>query len=226
AVGGLLLTEVGSHALLSFSPYTEQIEGARKSGASFTEVYAKMGVPASAIKKWTDVAVFCTPGFLVIDITLFLLLSLLLFGRLRGWRAAVEGTDVSLATPYLFRNLAFPDWLLFAFVIGGVSPLMKGVVQHVGANILAVVIFLYLVQERKKWTLLAQQEKDVAAKAAEAVKGTKITIEKRTGEQGQLFGSVTSNDIADALEAKGHKVDKRRIELAHPIKTLGTHDVE
>src|SRR5213078_4400090 len=81
-------------------------------------------------------------------------------------------------------------------------------------------------QERKKWTLLAQQEKDVAAKAAEAVKGTKITIEKRTGEQGQLFGSVTSNDIADALEAKGHKVDKRRIELAHPIKTLGTHDVE
>ena len=37
---------------------------------------------------------------------------------------------------------------------------------------------------------------------------------------------MTSNDIADALEAKGHKVDKRRIELAHPIKTLGTHDVE
>ena len=81
-------------------------------------------------------------------------------------------------------------------------------------------------QERKKWGLIAQQERDAAAKAADAVKGTKITIEKRTGEQGQLFGSVTSNDIADALEAKGHKVDKRRIELAHPIKTLGTHDVE
>jgi large subunit ribosomal protein L9 len=81
-------------------------------------------------------------------------------------------------------------------------------------------------QERKKWALLAQQERDVAAKAAEAVKGTKITIEKRVGDHGQLFGSVTANDIADALEAKGHKVDKRRIELAHPIKTLGVHDVE
>jgi large subunit ribosomal protein L9 len=81
-------------------------------------------------------------------------------------------------------------------------------------------------QERKKWALLAQQEKDVAAKAAEAVKGTKITIEKRVGEHGQLFGSVTANDIADALEATGHKVDKRRIELGHPIKTLGVHDVE
>jgi large subunit ribosomal protein L9 len=81
-------------------------------------------------------------------------------------------------------------------------------------------------QERKKWSLIAQQEKDAAAKAADAVKGTKITIEKRVGEHGQLFGSVTANDIADALEAKGHKVDKRRIELAAPIKTLGVHDVE
>jgi large subunit ribosomal protein L9 len=81
-------------------------------------------------------------------------------------------------------------------------------------------------QERKKWALLAQQEKDVAQKSAEAVKGTKVTIQKRVGEHGQLFGSVTSNDIADALTAKGIEVDKRRIELAHPIKTLGSHDVE
>lgn len=146
AVAGLLLTEVGSRALLGFSPYAAQLDGARKSGATFTDIYAKMGVPISAMKKWTDLAIFCTPGFLVIDITLFLLLSILLFGRLRGWRAAVEGTDISLATPYLFRNLAFPDWLLFAFILGGVSPLMKGAVQHVGANVLAVVIFLYLVQ--------------------------------------------------------------------------------
>jgi len=146
AVAGLLLTEAGSRALLGFSPYAAQLDGARKSGATFIDVYTKMGVPASAMKKWTDLAIFCTPGFLVIDITLFLLLSILLFGRLRGWRAAVEGTDIRLATPYLFRNLAFPDLLLFAFILGGVSPLMKGAVQHVGANVLAVVIFLYLVQ--------------------------------------------------------------------------------
>jgi large subunit ribosomal protein L9 len=81
-------------------------------------------------------------------------------------------------------------------------------------------------QERKKWDLLAQQEKEVAAKAAERVKGTKVTIQKRVGENGHLFGSVTANEIADALVAKGIDVDKRRIELAHPIKSLGTHDVE
>ena len=81
-------------------------------------------------------------------------------------------------------------------------------------------------QERKKWALLAQKEKEVAAQAAELVKGTKVVVQKRVGENGQLFGSVTSNEIADALNAKGLKVDKRRIELAHPIKSLGTHDVE
>jgi len=81
-------------------------------------------------------------------------------------------------------------------------------------------------QERKKWALLSQQEKDVAQKAANSVQGVKVTIQKRVGEHGNLFGSVTANDIADALVAKGIEVDKRRIELAHPIKTLGTHDVD
>ena len=81
-------------------------------------------------------------------------------------------------------------------------------------------------QERKKWALLAQKEKEQAAKAAESVKGTKVTVHKRVGENGQLFGSVTANEIADALTAKGLEVDKRRIELTHPIKSLGTHDVE
>ena len=81
-------------------------------------------------------------------------------------------------------------------------------------------------QERKKWALLANQEKAEAEKAAASVKGMKITIEKRVGEHGQLFGSVTANEIADALEAKGVNVDKRRIELAHSIKTVGTHEVD
>ena len=81
-------------------------------------------------------------------------------------------------------------------------------------------------QERKKWALLANQERDAAQKAADSVKGVKITVTKRVGEHGQLFGSVTANEIADALHAKGIEVDKRRIELGQPIKTLGVHDVE
>lgn len=81
-------------------------------------------------------------------------------------------------------------------------------------------------QEKKKWAVLSQQEKELAQKSADAVKGVKVTIQKRVGDNGHLFGSVTANDIADALEAKGVNVEKRRIELDHPIKSLGNHDVE
>jgi len=81
-------------------------------------------------------------------------------------------------------------------------------------------------QEKKKWALLADQERDQAQKAADSVKGMKVTIQKRVGETGRLSGSVTSNEIADALVAKGVQVEKRRIELEHPIKSLGVHDVE
>jgi large subunit ribosomal protein L9 len=80
--------------------------------------------------------------------------------------------------------------------------------------------------QRRKWALLAQQEKDAAEKAAKSVKGVKVRIEKRVGDHGQLFGSVTANEIADALLEKGVDVDKRRIELEQPIKTLGVHEVE
>ena len=81
-------------------------------------------------------------------------------------------------------------------------------------------------QERKKWDALANQERIVAQKAADSVKGMKLVINKRTGDHGNLFGSVTANDIADALLAKGVDVDKRRIELAHPIKTTGMHEID
>ena len=81
-------------------------------------------------------------------------------------------------------------------------------------------------QEKKKWALLAAQEKEQAQKAAGSVKGVKVTIQKRVGDTGQLFGSVTANEIADALVAKGVQVEKRRIELDHPIKSIGVHDVD
>ncbi|HYM62758.1 MAG TPA: 50S ribosomal protein L9 [Thermoanaerobaculia bacterium] len=80
--------------------------------------------------------------------------------------------------------------------------------------------------ERKKWALLANQEQEVARKAAESVQGTKVVVRKRVGEHGHLFGSVTANEIADALVAKGVEIDKRRIELGHPIKTIGVHDID
>ena len=51
-------------------------------------------------------------------------------------------------------------------------------------------------------------------------------MQKRVGDNGQLFGSVTANEIADALEAKGGKSTSAAIELAHPIKSIGVHAVD
>jgi large subunit ribosomal protein L9 len=55
--------------------------------------------------------------------------------------------------------------------------------------------------------------------------GITLTLSGKAGEEGKLFGSITSQDVADALTRQGHSVDRRRIELEHPIKTIGTHTV-
>ncbi len=52
-----------------------------------------------------------------------------------------------------------------------------------------------------------------------------VTISQKAGENGQLFGSVTSKDIADALEAQGYTIERRKIALAEPIKSLGEFKV-
>jgi len=52
-----------------------------------------------------------------------------------------------------------------------------------------------------------------------------VNVGVRAGEGGRLFGAVTVSDIAAALEAIGASVDKRRIEIGNPIKSLGAHDV-
>ncbi len=52
-----------------------------------------------------------------------------------------------------------------------------------------------------------------------------LTFTRKAGEEGKLFGSITSQDIADSLAAQGQTVDKRKIELPHPIKSVGEHSV-
>jgi large subunit ribosomal protein L9 len=58
------------------------------------------------------------------------------------------------------------------------------------------------------------------------LEGLRVNLPVRAGESGRLFGSVTVSDIVDAVSrAGGPKVDKRRIEIGSPIKTLGAHQV-
>jgi large subunit ribosomal protein L9 len=66
-------------------------------------------------------------------------------------------------------------------------------------------------------------EKTEAERAAARLSAVSLTIPGKAGEEGKLFGSVTAQDVADALGRQGHTVDRRRIELDHPIKSLGEH---
>jgi large subunit ribosomal protein L9 len=70
-----------------------------------------------------------------------------------------------------------------------------------------------------------QAERTEAERFAATLGAVTLTLKGKAGEEGKLFGSITAQDIADALAAQGHQVDKRRIELEHPIKTVGHHTV-
>jgi large subunit ribosomal protein L9 len=69
------------------------------------------------------------------------------------------------------------------------------------------------------------QEKSQAEAIAARLAALEITITRRVGETEQLYGSVTASDIADFLKDKGFEVDRRKIILPEPIKTIGGHDV-
>jgi len=71
-----------------------------------------------------------------------------------------------------------------------------------------------------------QAEKVQAQQAAATLSAVTLNLSGKAGEEGKLFGSITSQDVADALARAGHTVDKRRIELDHPIKTVGDHAVK
>jgi large subunit ribosomal protein L9 len=60
---------------------------------------------------------------------------------------------------------------------------------------------------------------------ANLLSGVSITISRKAGENDQLFGSVTANDIAESLAAREYTVERRRIQLDEPIRTLGEHKV-
>ena len=80
-------------------------------------------------------------------------------------------------------------------------------------------------QQRRKIDLRHQKERDEAAAVAADMAGIKLTIAKRVAETETLYGSVTAAEVAEALEAKGITIDKRRIDLEGGIKTLGQHPV-
>jgi large subunit ribosomal protein L9 len=64
-------------------------------------------------------------------------------------------------------------------------------------------------------------ELEAAQKQSELLNGVSVKFTRKTGENDQMFGSVTSADVADGLAAQGFKIDKRQVQLGEPIRIIG-----
>ena len=80
-------------------------------------------------------------------------------------------------------------------------------------------------QERQSHLRKEAKQKTEAEDLGKMMAGITVTISQKAGENDQLFGSVTSKDVAEALEQKNFTIDRRKIQLDEPIKQLGEHKV-
>jgi large subunit ribosomal protein L9 len=80
-------------------------------------------------------------------------------------------------------------------------------------------------RERSQATRRAEEQLVDARSRASAIEGVSVTFNARAGQEGRLFGSITSADIAEKLAEQGVEIDRRQIELEEPIKALGMFSV-
>jgi len=91
--------------------------------------------------------------------------------------------------------------------------------QATKGNILA------LEEEKKQILKKEAKELDLAQNLANELEKVSITIPVKVGEEDKIFGTVTSQMIADSMKEKGFEIDKRKIEITEPIKSLGIYSV-
>ncbi|HEV7920181.1 MAG TPA: DUF2232 domain-containing protein [Thermoanaerobaculia bacterium] len=137
---GLFFTETLMRTVAAFSPYGWYVQKFREAIALSVK---QAGMPAAyaQMAEKSELLTICLPAMVMTLVISVFVVSLAVFARLDAWRNGGERSRV-----YLFRNLSLPDWLLFAFVLGGITPLATGTLRMVTANVLAVVTFLYFLR--------------------------------------------------------------------------------
>jgi large subunit ribosomal protein L9 len=115
-----------------------------------------------------------------------------------------KGTVVDVSKGYL-RNFLIPRKLA--------QPATKGLLEQAR-------------QATEAQARAQQQAAEAASKSADVLNRTVITISQQAGDDGRLFGSVTTQDIADAIkDARGLEIDRRKVHLDEPIRNVGTYQV-
>jgi large subunit ribosomal protein L9 len=82
-----------------------------------------------------------------------------------------------------------------------------------------------LEQEKKRHVAMKLKEKKASEVLAAKLDGVSLTAAMPVGEDDRMFGSVTNQDLADLLAAKGFEIDKRKIILEEPVKALGIYEI-
>ena len=82
-----------------------------------------------------------------------------------------------------------------------------------------------LEQERARLEAAENERRGAAQGIAGTLENVSLTFSARVGEEGKLFGSVTTQDIADQLAAQGYTIEKRQVDLHEPIKALGVYRI-
>lgn len=114
---------------------------------------------------------------------------------------------------------------------GDIVDVSRGYVRNflVPRNLAEVATPSKLEEARREMEETAERDRRMAERAtevAETLNKSVITIEARTGEDERIFGSITPANIVSAIEnARGIHIDRRRVRLDEPIKSLGTHQV-
>jgi large subunit ribosomal protein L9 len=80
-------------------------------------------------------------------------------------------------------------------------------------------------QERERLEAAENERREAAQAQATKLEQVQLTFSARVGDEGKLFGSVTSADVAQQLEAQGFHIEKRQIDLHEPIKALGVYRI-
>ena len=83
----------------------------------------------------------------------------------------------------------------------------------------------WIEQQRQKFLKLEAGEKSEAEELGKLMEDLRLAFIRKSGDQGTLFGSVTAMDVAAQLADRGYQVDRRKIQLPNPLKTIGEHDV-
>ena len=115
-----------------------------------------------------------------------------------------RGDEVNVAPGYA-RNFLLPKGLAYRYGAGSAKQ---------------------IADQRRAWAIREERSEQGAQQLAARLAALDLSVRRRAGDRGTLYGSVTNGDIGELFADAGYKIERRKIQLKEPIKSLGTFELE